>query len=584
MSRPAFLLFLLCALFAPVITRADPAPAGSRWVFPDDTPVATVPLLRAGHILVVPIAINGKPVGHAILDTGAVGLALDFTIIDDFGLKPVVVTSGPGFGGTFKTAIYPINSLKLGAVTLEHTVAAALDLKEMAHALGIERLAGIVGIGSLPSCFSIDYRAATLTLYQGAVKDLPDSAWSTMRTTRGMPELPVSLPGRSPNWLVIDTGYVADMYWGFDFRVQHHEYLDDLPGRFRTGIGIGGTHIDLQYHLDEIELFGKRLSHPRLSVATTPGRSEFDVQAGVVGITALRRFHLYLDFPNRRLAAFPYLDASLAQWDAPDFDPAATDLAGVTPLMRAAADGLLDRMSVFLKKAPNLEAASRPGAWTALMYAADQGQSAAIDLLLKAGADVNKKTDREETALMLAIDSGIEAAALRILQASPSLANADVEGKTALARAAALGNSRLVAELLRGGAPVNAGKGDDSALHFAAQFGHLEVIDALLQAKADVSHATRDGLTPLMVACRYAHPEIASRFLQAGADVNASDKQGSCPLHFAAAGGDITIIKMLLDHGANKKALTKTLESAIDAAASEAHTAAMSLLIDWPDP
>jgi serine/threonine-protein phosphatase 6 regulatory ankyrin repeat subunit B len=48
-----------------------------------------------------------------------------------------------------------------------------------------------------------------------------------------------------------------------------------------------------------------------------------------------------------------------------------------------------------------------------------------------------------------------------------------------------------------------------TALMLASQNGHLEVIQALLAAKADVNARQRDGSAALMLALQNNHPEVA---------------------------------------------------------------------------
>ena len=65
-----------------------------------------------------------------------------------------------------------------------------------------------------------------------------------------------------------------------------------------------------------------------------------------------------------------------------------------------------------------------------------------------------------------------------------------------------------------------------TALHWACQRQHLEVVSLLLEASADTGAIGQ--CTPLMVACRLGSCGIADLLLQAGADVN---KAGGDVMH-----------------------------------------------------
>jgi hypothetical protein len=59
-----------------------------------------------------------------------------------------------------------------------------------------------------------------------------------------------------------------------------------------------------------------------------------------------------------------------------------------------------------------------------------------------------------------------------------------------------------------------------SALHFACEGGHAEVVDALLVGGCDVDAETGMGATPMMVAVAGGHEACVALLLEAGAQVN----------------------------------------------------------------
>ena len=70
--------------------------------------------------------------------------------------------------------------------------------------------------------------------------------------------------------------------------------------------------------------------------------------------------------------------------------------------------------------------------------------------------------------------------------------------------AARRGDVVAIEQLLEQGSDVNAARGDGmTALHFAAELGHVEAVRILLRAGADVAAGTRIGhFTPLHLASR----------------------------------------------------------------------------------
>jgi hypothetical protein len=97
--------------------------------------------------------------------------------------------------------------------------------------------------------------------------------------------------------------------------------------------------------------------------------------------------------------------------------------------------------------------------------------------------------------------------------------------KPSLQAAAKEGHLEVVEKLLGAKADVNAAAGGNgrTALQAAAEGGHLEVVEKLLEAKADVNTAASwDGRTALQAAAEGGHLEVVEKLLRAKADVNAA--------------------------------------------------------------
>ncbi|KAK4462288.1 hypothetical protein QBC42DRAFT_268061 [Cladorrhinum samala] len=99
-------------------------------------------------------------------------------------------------------------------------------------------------------------------------------------------------------------------------------------------------------------------------------------------------------------------------------------------------------------------------------------------------------------------------------------------------------------------------------LWHAAAAGATEVVWLFLEQKPDIDAADSFGRTPLHVACRGGHLKVVEALVQAGANVRAvayDPKLTAC--HFAALGGNPEILRVLIKQGADirSEAVTSTI-------------------------
>ena len=82
------------------------------------------------------------------------------------------------------------------------------------------------------------------------------------------------------------------------------------------------------------------------------------------------------------------------------------------------------------------------------------------------------------------------------------------------------------------------------------------MLEALLEAGADVNALGENDVTPLLLAAGFnENPAVLEALLEAGADVNAAElyRRSSRPLHAAASRNkNPAVVKALLEAGANR--------------------------------
>uniref|UniRef100_A0A674HBS1 Euchromatic histone lysine methyltransferase 2 n=1 Tax=Taeniopygia guttata TaxID=59729 RepID=A0A674HBS1_TAEGU len=88
-----------------------------------------------------------------------------------------------------------------------------------------------------------------------------------------------------------------------------------------------------------------------------------------------------------------------------------------------------------------------------------------------------------------------------------------------------------------------------SALHAAAQKGHLEICHLLLQAGANINAVDKQRRTPLMEAVANDQLDTARYLLQRGGCAYSQEEDGSTCLHHAAKNGNLEMVELLLSTG-----------------------------------
>lgn len=112
----------------------------------------------------------------------------------------------------------------------------------------------------------------------------------------------------------------------------------------------------------------------------------------------------------------------------------------------------------------------------------------------------------------------------------------------------------------------------------AAADGDLTRVRALLDAGTDVDSANRYGATALTFACDKGHTEVVRLLLERGADPNVTDTfYSQTPMGWAASHGHFDIAAMLIEHGATGGE-ADTLRSAAQAGSA---VLAKALLSRW---
>nr|QHX41565.1 transient receptor potential cation channel subfamily A member 1-like [Octopus vulgaris] len=266
------------------------------------------------------------------------------------------------------------------------------------------------------------------------------------------------------------------------------------------------------------------------------------------------------------------------------------DILEMTPLHRATLFNHGHIIEFLISKGADLEIGDIYQR-TPLLLAASKGSHEAGNLLCRAGANPLAKDVNSRNVLHLAIKGGAVASKMvcsesygNVHVTIKQLTNEkDAFGCTALHYASQEGRLAALNDLLRSGASINSKNNDRaSPFHFAVRYGRYKSCCKLLdsiQGKNILNETDGKGMSAMHIAAENGHVKILDLLITRGAVVS-KDNRNNSPLHHAAANGYTKSITLLLNvHCYLMNATNVDGETALHLSAKNGHTTAVCLLL-----
>ena len=248
------------------------------------------------------------------------------------------------------------------------------------------------------------------------------------------------------------------------------------------------------------------------------------------------------------------------------------------PLAKAADNGDLASVEVLLKYKADIEVREDHlrDVWfiiirTALFLAAVYGRTHILRCLIENGADVNGVSeDDKSTPLIIAAENSQRDVVTFLIEHGANVDLRDKNGYTALHCACMSDYVGEILEcLIENGADVNARTDDDcTPLMIACDYGS-EAVKFLIEHGANVDHQDWNGQTAVHYAVNCNDIDALSCLIENGADVNARTYDGGTPLMIATAEGHLNVAIYLIDHGADVHDRKAALHNAVDCSCSD---------------
>ncbi|XP_071147006.1 uncharacterized protein [Mytilus edulis] len=119
-----------------------------------------------------------------------------------------------------------------------------------------------------------------------------------------------------------------------------------------------------------------------------------------------------------------------------------------------------------------------------------------------------------------------------------------------------------------------------SPLYMASAYGYTEVVQMLINNKADINKCRDTGESPLFSACYNGHTEVVQMLINNKADINMCRDTGESPLFISCYNGHTEVVQMLIN---NKAVINKCNDedvSPLYVACQKGHTEVVQMLIN----
>jgi len=192
-----------------------------------------------------------------------------------------------------------------------------------------------------------------------------------------------------------------------------------------------------------------------------------------------------------------------------------------------------------------------------LHAAAANGDTATIKHLLAQGVQIDARDGNGCTALLVATRGNRIAAAKALVEAGADVNAQDNIQDSPYLYAGARGHLEILKMTLAHGADLKStNRYGGTALIPASERGHVEAVRTLIEAGVEVDHVNNLGWTALLEAIILSdggerHQQIVQALVEAKANVNLADGKGITPLQHARSRGYIRIEQILVAAGAH---------------------------------
>ena len=258
---------------------------------------------------------------------------------------------------------------------------------------------------------------------------------------------------------------------------------------------------------------------------------------------------------------------------------------GRSPLHVASCSGELATVKMLVEAGADVRATDTNRA-TCLMVAAYCGHTDIVRYLVGLPeVDVNHQDINNGTVLHVTVARKHSDVVQVLIDAGADIETKNDDGRSPLHFASCLGELTTVKMLVKAGADVRATDAQRATcLSLAAYNGHTDTVRYLVSLpEVDLNHQGSVNYTALHYAVQKKHADVVQVLIDAGADIETRNDDGRSPLHVVSISGELTTVKMLVKAGADVRATDANRATCLMVAAYYGHTDTVRYLLGLPE-
>jgi len=184
---------------------------------------------------------------------------------------------------------------------------------------------------------------------------------------------------------------------------------------------------------------------------------------------------------------------------------------------------------------------------TPITIACQNGHRDIVELILRGGFNVNSIMDIGLTLLHIAVIYDKLEVVNYLLDDKADINSAIKSGATPLYLACYNNHYRIVDNLITRGADINIPeKIGTTPLHVSCQKGHLKIVKLVLNIQ-NINSADEAGHTPLFIAASHNRYDVVKLLIEKKADIYIANKEGKTCLDYVKSSGHEQILKVLTE-------------------------------------